>query len=55
MNKRPMKTTMETSETSLLMLFYFEFPVPFPSINAKNSEFTVSQHQSRKMKLVENG
>jgi hypothetical protein len=55
MNKRPMKKTVGTFETSLLMLFYFKFFIPFPSINAKSSGFTVSQHQSRKMKWVENG
>jgi hypothetical protein len=29
MNKRPMKETMGAFETSLLMLFYFEFSFPF--------------------------
>jgi hypothetical protein len=42
-------------EPSLLMLVYFEFSVSFPSINAKNSDFSVSQHRSRRMKWVENG
>jgi hypothetical protein len=26
------------------MLFYFEFSFPFPSVDAKNTEFAVSQH-----------
>jgi len=30
-----MKETMGAFEPSLLMLFYFEFSFPFPSINAK--------------------
>jgi hypothetical protein len=64
MNKRPIKETMGAFEPSLLMLFYFEFSFPFPSINAKNTDFTVSQHlrdnkrtlnESRGMVRVENG
>jgi len=64
MNKRPKKETVGAFEPSLLTLFYFECPFPFPSINAKNTEFAVSQHlrddkstlnEPRRMIRVENG
>lgn len=59
-----MKETMGAFEPSLLMLFYFEFSFPLPSINAENTEFVVSQHlwdnkntlnHSRRIVRVENG